>query len=91
MHLITGTMVANSKYVIESQKKVIEIKEHQLLKTTNKASEVALDRQENTIHSYKLLKYDAYNMKVPNWKAIPMWVYPKMEINVLHNILRSWV
>ena len=30
----------------------------------------------NAIHSYKLLKYEYYKIKLPNWKHIAIWVLP---------------
>ena len=76
LHIIIRSMMVDIKDVIEAQKKVITMKEDQRLKTVNKVSVIDLDNQENPSHTYKLIKYDTYKIKVPNWKAILMWVLP---------------
>ena len=74
LQIIMRSIVANSKDVIEAQKKVITMKEDQKLKTVNKVIAIALYKQENAIYAYKLLKYDIYKLKVPSWKALAMGV-----------------
>ena len=31
---------------------------------------------DNAVHSYKLLQYENYKIKLVNWKHIVMWVLP---------------
>ena len=76
LHLYMGTMVANSEDVLEAQKRVIQSRDQQKQKSVNKANDVAYQKKQNAIHSYKLLKYESYKMLLPDWKAISMWVLP---------------
>ena len=39
-------------------------------------NELSQLKKDYAIHSNKLLKYENYKMKLPNWKHIAMWVLP---------------
>ena len=69
-------MLANSKEIIDAQKYVIKTKDKEKQNKHNTANELSQLKKDNAIHSYKLLKYENYKMKLPNWKHIAMWVLP---------------
>jgi len=55
-------------------------------------NELSQLKKDNAIHSYKLLKYENYKMKLRNWKHIAIWVLPfdgekaPSKYNTLENI-----
>ena len=92
MYIHVGTMLANSKEIIDAQKHVMKIKDKEKQNKHNTANELAQLKKDNAIHSYKLLKYENYKMKLQNWKHIAMWVLPfdgekaPSKYNTLENI-----
>ena len=55
-------MVANSEDVLEAQKRVVQSRDQQKQKSVNKANDVAYQKQQSAIHSYKLFKFESYKM-----------------------------
>ena len=76
LYIHVGTMLANSKEISDAQKHVIKTKDKEKQNKHNIANELTQVKKDNAIHSYKLLKYENYKMKLPNWKHIAMWVLP---------------
>ena len=64
--------MANSKGVIEANKCVIKERDLDKQNNLNKANELANKKKDNAVHSYKLLKYENYKMKLINRKHIAM-------------------
>ena len=59
-------MLTNSKEIIDAQKHVIKTKDKEKQNKYNTANESSQLKKDNVIHSYKLLKYENYKMKLPN-------------------------
>ena len=59
-------MMANSKDIIEAQKCAIKKRDLDKQNDFNKANTLVHKKKDNAVHSYKLLKYENYKMRLVN-------------------------
>ena len=78
LYIHVGTMLANSKEISDAQKHVIKTKDKEKQNKHNIANELTQVKKDNAIHSYKLLKYENYKMKLPNWSILQCGYYLSM-------------